>query len=147
MKFRLGKAAIGKMQGILVIVVLLLVIAGGVYFYSSNRFGTTSTTSQAPTALVVEEESQPDSMDPAVTYVTPGWEIVEQVYQGLLAPNGQSYTTYIGVLAQNWTVSSDGMTYAFSLRPGVTFSNGDPFNAYVMWFSIYRTLVMNQAPT
>jgi len=95
---------------------------------------------------VVEEESQPDSLDPAVAYTTPGWEIVEQVYQGLLAPNGTSYTTYIGVLAQNWTVSSDGMTYTFILRPGVTFSNGDPFNAYVMWFSIYRTLVMNQAP-
>ena len=144
MKFRLSRAAIGKMQAILVIVVLVLVIAGGVYFYSSNRPGTT--TSQAPTTLVVEEESQPDSMDPAVTYATPGWEIVEQVYQGLLAPNGQSYTTYIGVLAQNWTVSADGMTYTFTLRPGVTFSNGDPFNAFVMWFSIYRTLVMNQGP-
>jgi peptide/nickel transport system substrate-binding protein len=146
MKFRLSRAAIGKMQGILVIVVLLLVIAGGVYFYSSNRPGTISTTSQAPTTLVVEEESQPDSMDPAVTYATPGWEVVEQVYQGLLAPNGQSYTTYVGVLAQDWTVSADGMTYIFTLRPGVTFSNGDPFNAFVMWFSIYRTLVMNQGP-
>ena len=85
-------------------------------------------------------------MDPAVTYITSGWEIVEQVYQGLLAPSGTSYTTYIGVLAENWTVSSDGMTYTFSLRPEVTFSNGDPFNAYVMWFSMYRTLVINQAP-
>ena len=85
-------------------------------------------------------------MDPAVSYTTRGWEIIEQVYQGLLAPNGTSYSTFVGVLAENWTVSSDGMTYTFSLRPGVTFSNGDPFNAYVMWFSIYRTLVMNQAP-
>jgi len=85
-------------------------------------------------------------MDPAVTYTTPGWEIVEQVYQGLLAPNGTDFTTYIGDLAQNWTVSSDGMTYTFFLRSGVTFSNGDPFNAYVVWFSIYRTLLMNQAP-
>jgi peptide/nickel transport system substrate-binding protein len=146
MKFRLSRATIGKTQVILVIVVLLLMIAGGVYFYSSNRPGTTSTTNQAPTTLVVEEESQPDSMDPAVSYTTPGWEIVEQIYQGLLAPNGTSYTTYIGVLAENWTVSPDGMTYTFSLRPGVTFSNGDPFNAYVMWFSMYRTLIMNQAP-
>jgi peptide/nickel transport system substrate-binding protein len=130
----------------MVIVVLLVAIAGAAYFYSSNKGMTGSTTAQTPTSLVVEEESQPDSMDPAVSYTTPGWEIVEQAYQGLLAPNGTSYTTYIGVLAENWTVSSDGMTYTFSLRPGVTFSNGDPFNAYVMWFSMYRTLVMNQAP-
>lgn len=85
-------------------------------------------------------------MDPAVAYTTPGWEIVEQVYQGLLAPNGTNYTTYVGALAKNWTVSSDGMTFTFFLRPNVAFSNGDPFNAYVMWFSIYRTLIMNQGP-
>jgi len=139
---RLQKLGIGKIQGIAIIVVLIVAVVGAVYFYSMIKTPTTTTS----TSLVVEEESQPDSMDPAVTYTTPGWEIVEQVYQGLLAPNGTSYTTYIGVLAQNWTVSSDGMTYTFFLRPGVTFSNGDPFNAYVMWFSIYRTLLMNQAP-
>ena len=143
---RLG---IGKIQGIAIIVVLIVAVVGVVYFYSAIKtpsMTTSSSTSQLPTSLVVEEESQPDSMDPAVTYTTPGWEIVEQVYQGLLAMNGTSYTTYVGVLAENWTVSSDGMTYTFSLRPGVTFSNGDPCNAYVMWFSMYRTLVMNQAP-
>ena len=135
-------------QGVIVIVVLVIAIAAGAYYYSTSRMSgsTASSTAQLPTSLVVEEESQPDSMDPAVTYTTPGWEIVEQVYQGLLAPNGTSYTTYIGDLAQSWTVSSDGMTYTFDLRPGVTFSNGDPFNAYVEWFSIYRTLLMNQAP-
>ena len=149
-RFRLGQSAIGKIQGIVVIVVLVVALAGAAYFYSISRSATTATssssTSQLPTSLVVEEESQPDSMDPAVTYTTPGWEIVEQVYQGLLAPNGTSFTTFVGVLAQNWTVSSDGMTYTFFLRPGVTFSNGDPFNAYVEWFSIYRTLIMNQEP-
>jgi len=137
----LGRAAISRIQGIVVVVVLLVALAGAAYFYSTSRAPTTTNTS-----LVVEEESQPDSMDPAVTYTTPGWEIVEQVYQALLAPNGASFNTYIGVLAENWTVSPDGMTYTFNLRPGVTFSNGDPFNAYVEWFSIYRTLLMNQAP-
>jgi len=149
-RLRLSRKAIGRTQGIIVIVVLVVAIAAGAYYYSTSTTSSQSTsassTSQQPTSLVAEEESQPDSMDPAVTYTTPGWEIVEQVYQGLLAPNAASYTTYIGDLAQNWTVSSDGMTYTFYLRPAVTFSNGDPFNAYVEWFSIYRTLLMNQAP-
>jgi peptide/nickel transport system substrate-binding protein len=94
----------------------------------------------------VEESEQPDTLDPAVTYQTSGWEIVEQVYQGLVAPNGSSVTEYVGQLASDWSVSSDGMSYTFNLRHDVTFSNGDPFNAYVMWFSIYRTILMNQAP-
>jgi peptide/nickel transport system substrate-binding protein len=81
-----------------------------------------------------------------VTFQTPGWEVVDQVYQGLVTFNGTSSTSYVPVLAQNWTVSSSGLNYTFSLRHGVTFSNGDPFNAYVLWFSIYRTLLTNQAP-
>ena len=130
----------------MVIVIVLIAASAGVYFYSASKAPTSTSTSQLPTSIVVEEESQPDSLDPAVTYTTPGWEVVEQVYQGLIAPNGTSFTTFVGDLANNWTVSSDGMTYTFSLRQGVTFSNGDPFNAYVEWFSIYRTLIMNQAP-
>jgi peptide/nickel transport system substrate-binding protein len=39
------------------------------------------------------------------------------------------------------------MNYTFLLRPSVTFSNGDPFNAYVEWYSVYRTIVMDQSPS
>jgi len=95
----------------------------------------------------VDELTEPDFLDPAVTYETSGWEVVEQIYQGLLTYNGTSYTTYEGVLASAWTISPDGMNYTFKLRPNVVFSNGDPFNAYVMWYSVYRTLVMNLAPS
>ena len=40
-------------------------------------------------------------------------------------------------LATNWTVSADAKTYTFDLRQGVNFSNGDPFNAYVVWTNFY----------
>jgi len=32
-------------------------------------------------------------------------------------------------LAESWEVSADGLAVTFKLRPGVTFSNGEPFNA------------------
>jgi peptide/nickel transport system substrate-binding protein len=127
---------------LVVIIVIILLVGAGAYVV----FQAPGTSQQSKTAIVVEEESQPDTLDPAVTYVTPGWEIVEQIYQGLVSYNGTSYTTYQGVLAQNWTESDDGMIYTFNLRQNARFSNGDPLNAYVFWFSIYRTLVMNQAP-
>ena len=105
-----------------------------------------SVTHSGSDTLVVEEGQQPDSMDPAVEFTTPGNEITSNVYQGLVAPYFSSNSQYVGVLAQSWTSSSDQMSWNFTLRQGVIFSNGDPFNAYVMWYSLYRTLVVNQAP-
>ncbi len=32
-------------------------------------------------------------------------------------------------LAKSWEISKDGLDYTFTLRDGVTFSNGEPFNA------------------
>lgn len=159
---RSSRSAISTTVTVVIIVVILAVAAVAVYLTTTGvpkSMGVSSTTTQqtsttttttstkpAKTSLTVEEQDQPDSLDPAVTYVTPGWEVVDQVYQGLVTYNGTSITQFEGVLAKNWTVSSDGMNYTFYLRNGVTFSNGDPFNAYVMWYSVYRTIVMAQAP-
>jgi peptide/nickel transport system substrate-binding protein len=149
---RSSRSAISRTAMVVVVIVILAVAAGAAYFVSSGALKSTQTsttttgTPPARTSLTVEEEDQPDSLDPAVTYVTPGWEVVDQVYQGLITYNGSSITQYEGVLARSWLVSSDGMNYTFNLRDGVTFSNGDPFNAYVMWYSVYRTIVMQQSP-
>ena len=32
-------------------------------------------------------------------------------------------------LATSWTVSKDGLTYTFTLKPGVKFTDGTPLNA------------------
>jgi len=119
-----------------IVVVILAVAAVAAYFATAGPSKTSTTSSSsAPTSntLTVEEQDQPDTLDPAVTYVTPGWEVVDQIYQGLVTYNGSSITSFEGVLASSWTVSGDGMNYTFQLRHDVTFSNGDPFNAYVMW--------------
>ncbi len=129
----------------------MIIVAAGVALiglYYGGLIGKTSTVSQTSSnTLVVEEGEQPDSMDPAVEFTTAGNEITSNVYQGLVAPYLSSNTQYVGVLAQSWSASSDQMTWTFNLRQGVKFSNGDPFNAYVMWYSLYRTLVMDQAPS
>jgi len=125
---------------VILVVIILAVSAATAYFVltqsSACNFQTTN-------PLIFDQPERPDTLDPHVTFSTPGWGIVQQVYQSLVNYNGSSYVTYLPVLAKSWSVSTDGFNYTFILRQDVHFSNGDPFNAYVMWFSLYRAIIMN----
>ncbi len=123
------------------VVVVVSVVAGYEVF---TRLSACTLKSTNP--LIFDQAEKPDTLDPQVTFSTPGWGIIQQVYQTLVNYNGSDYTTFLPVLAKSWDVSPDRFNYTFHLRSGVHFSNGDPFNAYVMWYSLYRGLVMNQAP-
>jgi peptide/nickel transport system substrate-binding protein len=106
----------------------------------------TSTCLRQANPLIVDQAEIPDSLDPAVTFSTPGWAAVQQVYQGMVNYNGSSTTNFSGVLAKNWTESPDGLNWNFTLRSGAHFSNWDPYNAYVQWYSFYRSLLLEQGP-
>ncbi len=129
---------------IVILVVLILAVSAAtayyVFFLQSSACNFTSTN-----PLIFDQPERPDTLDPHVTFSTPGWGIVQQIYQSLVNYNQSSYTTFVPVLAKSWTVSSDGFNFTFVLRQDVHFSNGDAFNAYVMWFSLNRAIVMNQA--
>jgi peptide/nickel transport system substrate-binding protein len=130
-------------NAIVIVIVVVIVIAGVGYYYYQSKNASCGLQSKNP--LIMDQPEEPDYLDPTTTFTTPGWGAVQQVYQTLVAYNGSSYTSFVPVLAQNWSVSPDGFHYNFTLRPGITFSNGDPVNAYVMWFSLNRGLVMTQA--
>jgi ABC-type transport system substrate-binding protein len=64
------------------------------------------------------------------------------VYQSLVTLNltaeqQDNVIQFLPDLAANWTLSPNGHTYTFNLRHGVSFSNGDPFNAYDEWVQFY----------
>jgi peptide/nickel transport system substrate-binding protein len=140
---------------IIVAIVAVIVVAGiGVYYVRSNS-ASSSTTCGNPLKstnpiLIDQAETIPDNIDPAATFSTPGWALVQQIYQGLVNYNGSSYVNFSGVLAKNWTEGYNPATgfseYTFTLRSGVTFSNADPYNAYVQWYSFYRSLLLEQGP-
>ena len=48
--------------------------------------------------------------------------------------------TFVPRLAEDWTVSDDGMTYTFELRADVVFNNGDPVDAEAVKRSFERVL-------
>lgn len=60
------------------------------------------------------------------------------IYEGLVRYDPKGSTNVEGAIAKAWTVSPDGLTYTFALRPGVKFSNGQPVTAEDVKFSLDR---------
>jgi peptide/nickel transport system substrate-binding protein len=124
-----------------VVAVLTVGSAYGVYTYYSN-VAATGCNLQSTNPLIFDQAEQVHTLDPEWAFSTPDWGAVQQVYQALIIYNQSSTTQFDGQLAKNWSNSSDGLHWNFTLWQTVHFSNGDPFNAYVMWYSLYRTLAM-----
>ncbi len=108
---------------IVIVIVVILVVAGiGTYFVLRTSPAIASCGPSETGTICVDQAEIPDSLDPAVTFSTPGWAAVQQVYQGLVNYNGSSSTNFSGVLAQSWTVGYDPATgfesYTFDLAGG-----------------------------
>lgn len=90
------------------------------------------------TDLNVGVRLEPPHLDPTAGAAAAIGEIVyANLYEGLtrMAANG----AIVPGLAESWTVSPDGKTYTFTLRKGVTFHDGTPFDASIAKFSLDRT--------
>lgn len=141
-----------RRRNIIVIAVVVILVAAGIGAYFALQKSVVAACGPHETGTIcVDQAELPDSLDPAVTFSTPGWAAVQQVYQGLVNYNGSSWTTFLPVLSQNIpTPTNDPNTnfssYTFHLRAGAHFSNGDSYNAYVQWYSFYRSLLLEQGP-
>jgi peptide/nickel transport system substrate-binding protein len=118
--------------------------------YSTTYPTTTSSYSAVCTGnqseLVDESPAAPyDSLDPAYGFFT-GDGYFASVFQGLVAYNGNDSLQVVPALASSWTVSPNYENFTFTMRGNTWFSNKDPVNAYVAWFSFVRELYWN-APT
>src|SRR5215211_7130637 len=95
-------------------------------------------------SITVAETSQPDFLDPALSYTVNGWEPLSVVYTPLIAykrAEGQEGAELIGGLAEDLPkVSKDGLTYELQLRKGLKYSDGSPVKASDFEHSIKRVL-------
>ena len=79
----------------------------------------------------------PDVFDPL--YATDGetFRITRQIHQGLLGITPGTADVQ-PELAESWEPSEDGLTWTFNLRQGVTFSDGEPFDADAVCYNMER---------
>ena len=78
------------------------------------------------------------SLDPALSVATTDYAAVSLIFAGLVRLNTDN--TVALDLASSYRVSSDGLSYTFTLHPNLTFSDGTPLTASDIAYSINRTL-------
>lgn len=66
----------------------------------------------------------PTKLDPVWSQARTDQLVLAQIVEGLVRNSRES--TIEAAVADKWTVSDDGLTYTFHLRPGVKFHNGAP---------------------
>jgi peptide/nickel transport system substrate-binding protein len=124
-------AALGLSGGLLSAV--LAACGGSTKALSSS----TATATTAGGTLKAALTGEPDSLDPAKSQIYTAAQVYDNVFSKLidLDEHGQVY----GVLATSWK-QVDPKTWAFDLRSGVKFHNGEPFSANDVKYTFERIL-------
>ncbi|HLY25497.1 MAG TPA: ABC transporter substrate-binding protein, partial [Aggregatilineales bacterium] len=93
--------------------------------------------SASTTVTIAFPTGDPSSLDPQAAGSLDESQVIRNVYEGLVTYDSQTLAP-APALATKWTVSSDSLTYTFTLRQGVTFQNGQPFSADDVKFTFDR---------
>jgi peptide/nickel transport system substrate-binding protein len=88
-----------------------------------------------PVVLRIGMTFEPDTLHPFMTATS--WRFLDFIYEGFVGWGLDCEFT--PRLAESLETSEDGLTNIIHLRPGITYSDGQPFNAYVLkeswdWF-------------
>ncbi len=161
------KHAISQTAKIVIVVIVIIIIVGGGYGAytlfnhgttttstgggSSTSTTTTTTTSTSNTNTVVpstftyEETQTYQYLDPQVSYYSFDFNILQNVYETLLAYKGTSGSQVTPWLAANYTMSSNNKTASFALRSGISFADGEQLNSTAVYFSLNRLLITDSS--
>ena len=95
-------------------------------------------------SITISQTSQPDHLDPALTYTVNGLEPLNLVYTPLITypkEEGAAGAELVPGLAKDLpTISKDGKTYELQLKDGLTYSDGSKVKASDFEHSIKRML-------
>jgi len=117
-------------------VVAATALAATIFAFSSFNEDATATSGEASIVLHRGNLAEPSTLDPQQIDGT--WEsrIVRDMFEGLLT-NAADGSIILGD-AQSFDVTEDGLTYTFTLKEGLVWSDGTPLTAYDYEFALRR---------
>lgn len=106
---------------------LALAACGGGSGSSSSSTAVAAGTPRSGGTLTFAVNTEPDCLDPHVSPADITSVIQRNVFDSLVSQRANG--TFAPWLASSWTVSPDARTFTFTLRSGVRFTDGTPFDA------------------
>ncbi len=85
------------------------------------------------------------SSDPATAFSEQEFSLVTNVFEPLVSTTISGTTTPV-LIESLPSISSDGLTYTFTLKPGILFHDGSPLDAADVLHSMRRLLKSNSSP-
>ena len=119
-------AGVRRHQTLFVVVALAVLIFSVV---GANRALQAAEAPRRGGVLLAVIGADPPSLDPHQESTFANIQLVAPLYSTLLQIDPYSYPRIIGDAATEWTISPDGLTYAFKIRQGVRFHDGSPLTA------------------
>jgi len=86
------------------------------------------------------------TLDPAESFELTPAEFIGNAYDMLVRLDVADTTKVKGGVAESWTVSDDGLTYTFKLKPGIKFASGNPITAEDVAWSFERVVKLDKSP-
>ena len=95
-----------------------------------------STGSVSTAGFTVQYGSNPETLDPALNNAVDGGNTIITVFETLLIINENNEA--VPGQAESWTTSEDGLTWTFTMRDGLKWSDGTDLNAKDFEYSFKR---------
>ena len=86
------------------------------------------------------------TMDPSEAFEISAGEVMGNSYDRLIRFDVNDPSKLVADVAKSWSVSADGRTYSFELKPGLKFASGNPMSAEDVVFSLQRAVLLDKTP-
>jgi peptide/nickel transport system substrate-binding protein len=120
----------GKLASLLVAVVALVALAAVTAAAAADEDGD-------KVVFTVGLVNDYDTLNPVVGVEVPDYEVWNLQYATLTDKAADDFATIPG-LAESWEASDDGLTYTYTLREGLTWSDGTPLTAEDVAYTVNR---------
>jgi peptide/nickel transport system substrate-binding protein len=126
--------------------ILKLAMAAAVATTMATSFTAVRAATPADTLVMAWQIDDVISLDPAEVFEFTASEIIGNTYERLINYDLKDVSKISGEVAESWTVSPDGKTFTFKIRPNKKFASGNPVTAEDAVFSLQRAVLLDKSP-